>query len=149
MARGDVFDDAALDHPIGDLPLGPVSDGASRGFGGLTGHGHDGADLLGGDARRLARARGIAEPVLKAQFGQRDRLEQHPALPPESDHVEADLQFLGDGGVALTVGGAQDDPGAQDQLLGGEVTLDEGQQRLALLVGQFDRQRFGATHDPL
>jgi hypothetical protein len=29
------------------------------------------------------------------------------------------------------------------------VALDEGQQRLALLVGQFDRPGFGATHDPL
>ena len=149
MARGDLCDDAALDHFVGDLPLGPVGDRAAGFFRGLTGHGHDGADLLGGDARRLARARGIAEAVLHAQFGQRDRLEQHPALPPEADRVEADPEILGDGGVAPAIGGLEDDPGAQDQLLRGQVSLEEGLQRLALLGGQFDRPGFGATHDRL
>ena len=143
-----MFDDAAFDHLVGDLPLGPVADGAPRGFGRLTGHGHDGADLLGGDAWPLARTWGIAEAVLKAQFGQRDRSEQHPPSSPEVDRVGADLEGLGDGGVTLTVGGSQDNPGAQDQLLGGQVALEEGLQRLALFVGEFDRQGFGATHDP-
>ena len=76
-------------------------------------------------------------------------MEQHPPSSPEVDRVEADLEILGDGRVALPVGSPQEDPGTQDQLLRGQVSLEEGLQRLALVVGQFDRQGFGATHDPL
>jgi hypothetical protein len=118
-------------------------------FGGLAGHGHDRADLLGGDPRRLTRARGIAEALLEPQFGQRDRLEERPASPPEAYHVAADPKGVGDGGVALPVGGLQDDPGSEDQLLRGRVSPDEGLEGLALLVGQFDRPGIGATHDRL
>jgi hypothetical protein len=149
MARRDVFDDAAFDDFVGALPLGPVRDGASRLLGGLTGHGHDGADLLGGDPWPATGARGIAEALLDAHFRDRDRLEEGPALPPEADCIESDLEGLGDGGVALTIGRPQDDAGAQDQLLRGQVSLEENLQRLALLVGQFDRQRLGATHNRL
>ena len=149
MARGDPLHDAAFDHFVGNLPLGPVRDGASGFFGGLTGHGHDGANLLGRDPWPATRARGIAEALLDAQFRHRDWLEERPAFSPEADRVAADLQGVGDGGVALAVGGPQEDPGAEDQLLRGRVLPEEGLQRLALLVGQFDHQGFGATHDRL
>jgi hypothetical protein len=65
MARGDAIDDAAFDYLVGDLALGPVGDGSPGLAGDLAGHSHDGADLLGGDRRRLARAGGIAEAVLE------------------------------------------------------------------------------------
>jgi hypothetical protein len=149
MARGDAVDDAAFDHLIGDLPLGPVGDGASGLDGGLAGHGDDGADLLGGDLRWLARAWGIAEAVLDPELGQGDRLQEHPTFAPGAHRVEGDLMGLRDGRVALPVGGEQDHLGPQDQLLGSRVPPDEALEGLALLVGQFDGQRFGATHDRL
>jgi hypothetical protein len=147
MARGDAIDDATFDHLVGDLPLGPVGDGASGLAGGFAGHGDDSADLLGGDLRRLTRAWGIAEAVLDAKLGQGDRLQEHPAFAPDPHHVEGDLMRRRDGRIAQPVGGVQDDLGPQDQLLGGRVPPDEALEGLALLVGQFDGQGFGATHD--
>ena len=76
-------------------------------------------------------------------------MEERPAFSPEADRVAADLQGVGDGRVALAVVGPQEDPGAEDQLLRGRVSPEEGLERLALLVGQFDHQGFGATHDRL
>jgi len=149
MAGGDPFDDAAFDHLVGDLALGPVGDRSSRLAGGLAGHGHDSADLLGGDHRGLAGAWGIAEAVLDAEFGQGDRLQEHPALTPGPHHIEGQLKFRGDRRVALPVSGVQDDLGPQDQLLGSRVPADEALEGLALLVGQFDSQGFGAAHDRL
>jgi hypothetical protein len=149
MARGDAIDDAAFDHLVRNLPLGPVGNGSPGLAGGLAGHGDDGADLLGGDLRRLARAWGIAESILNAQLGQGDRLQEHPAFAPGSDHVESDLMHRRDGRVAQPISGVQDDLGSQGQLLGGRVLSAEAQEGLALLVGQFDSQGFGASHDRL
>jgi hypothetical protein len=146
MARRDPSDNAPLDHLIGDLALSPVSDGAPRLFGGLAGHGHDGADLLGRDPRPLARARGIAEAFLETEFGQGDRLKEEPAFPPESNHVEADLMRVREVPVAPPLGSFQDDLGPQDQLLRGGVSPDQGVEGVSLLVSQFDGQGFGATH---
>src|SRR5919112_531046 len=104
MAWGDPFDDAALDHLVGDLALGPVGDGSSRLAGGLAGHGDDGTDLLGSDLRRLARAWGIAEAILQAQLLQGDRLEHLPAGTPVLHQIAGHLKGPGDLGVTATVG---------------------------------------------
>jgi hypothetical protein len=149
MARGDVIDDAAFDHFVGDLALGPVGDGPSRLAGGLAGHGDDGADLLGGDRRRLARAWGIAEAVLEAQLLQGDRLEHLPAGAPVLDQIAGHLKGPRDLGITATVGGGQEDLGAAGQLLRGGVPADQGVQATALLVGQFDGQGLWATHEEL
>jgi hypothetical protein len=76
-------------------------------------------------------------------------LQERPALAPGSHHVEGDLMRRRDGRVALAVSGVQNDLGPQDQLLGRRVPPAETLEALALLVGQFDGQRFGATHDRL
>lgn len=149
MARGDVLDDAALDDLVGDLPLGPVGDGSSRLAGGLAGHGHDGADLLGGDRRRLARTWGIAEPVRDAQFRERDRLEHLPASAPVLHQLATDPERPRDLGIAAPIGGGQEDLGAEGQLLRGGVPPDQSEKGVALLVGQFDSQGLRATHERL
>jgi len=149
MARGDPRDDAAFDHLVGDLALGPVSDGSSRLIGGLAGHGYDGADLFGSDLRRLAGAWGIAEAVLDPELGQGDRLKEHPAFAPGPHRIEGDRKRRRDRRVALPGGGVQDDLGPQDQLLRRRVPSNEALEGLALLVAQFDGQGFGATHDRL
>jgi hypothetical protein len=149
MARGDAFDDAALDHLIGDLALGPVGDGSSGLAGGLAGHSHDGADLLGGDLRRLARAWGIAEAVLEAQLLQGDRLEHLPAGSPVLHELPADLERPRDLGIAALVSGCHEHPRAAGQLLRGGVPADQVVQGVALLVGQFDGQGLRATHERL
>ena len=149
MARGDPFDDTTFDHLVGDLPLGPVGDGSTRLAGGLTGHGDDGADLLGGDLRRLARAWSIAEAVLDAQLLQGNRLEHLPAGTPVLDQIASYLKGSGDLGITASVGGGQEDLGAAGQLLRGGVAADQGVQGVTLLVGQFDGQGLGATHEQL
>jgi hypothetical protein len=149
MARRDAIDDAALDHLVGDLALGPVGDGSSRLGGGLAGHGDDGADLLGGDRRRLARTWGIAEAVLETQLSQGDRLEHLPAGPPVLHELPADLERPRDLGIAASVRGGQEHPRAEGQLLRGGVPADQVVQGVALLVGQFDGQRLRATHEQL
>ena len=97
MAWGDVLDDAPFDDLVSDLAIGPVGYGASRLTGGLTGHGDDRTDLLRSDSGPLARAGRIAEAILEAQLGQGDRLEEHPAVPPEPDCVQTDVVRSGDG----------------------------------------------------
>jgi hypothetical protein len=149
MARGDAIDDAAFDHLVGDLTLGPVGDGSSRLAGGLAGHGHDGADLLGGDLRWLARAWGIAETVLYTQFRERDRLEHLPTGAPVLHQLATDLKRPGDLGIAASLGGGQEDLGAESQLLRGGVPPDQGEKGVALLVGEFDGQGLRATHERL
>src|SRR3954462_9902198 len=101
MGRGDALYDATLDHLFGVLALGPVGNGASGLAGGFAGHGDDGADLLGSDLRRLARAWGIAEAVLDAELGQGDRLQEHPTFAPGAHRAEGDLMGLRDDRVAL------------------------------------------------
>ena len=142
-----MFDDAAFDHLVGDLALGPVGNGPSCLAGGLAGHGDDGTDLLSGDRRRLARAGGIAEAVLEAQFGQGDRLEHLPAGAPVLDQIAGHLKGPRDLGITATVGGGQEDLGAAGQLLRGGVAADQGVQSAALLVSQFNGQGLGATHE--
>ena len=149
MARGDAIDDAAFDHLVGDLAVGPVGDGSSRLAGGLTGHGHDGADLLSRDPGPRARTRGIAEAILDTELGQGDGLKEPPAFPPESDRVEADLERVGDSRIAQPVRGVQDDLSPQDHLLRSGVSTDKGLEGGALRVSQFDGRRLGATHDRL
>ena len=144
-----MIDDAAFDHLVGDLTLGPVGDGSSGLAGGLAGHGDDGADLLGGDRRRLARAWSIAEAILDAQRRQGDRLEHLPAGTPVLHQIAGHLEGPGDLGITATVGGGQEDLGTAGQLLRGGVPPDQGVKGVALLVGQFDGQGLGATHERL
>jgi len=149
MARGDPIDDAAFDHLVGDLAVGPVSDGPSRLAGGLAGHGHDGADLLGGDPWRRARAWSIAEAILEAQFRQGDRLEHLPASTPVLHQLSAHLKRPRDLGIAAPLSGGQEDLSAQGHLLGGGMPPDQGVKGVALPVGQFDGQGLWATHERL
>ena len=149
MARGDPLDDAAFDHLVGDLTLGPVGDGPARLAGGLTGHGDDGADLLGGDLRGLARAWSIAEAILDAQRRQGDRLEHLPAGTPVLHQIAGHLKGPRDLGITAPVSGSQEHPSAEGQLLRGGVPPDQVVQGVALLVGQFDGQGLGATHERL
>jgi hypothetical protein len=149
MARGDALDDAAFDPLVGDLALGPVGDRSSRLAGGLAGHGDDGADLLSGEFRWLARAWGIAEAVLDAQFLQGDRLEDLPAGAPVRHQLATGLKRPRDLGVAATFGGGEEDLASEGQLLRCGVPPDQGVQGVALLVGQFDGHGLRATHDRL
>ena len=97
MAWGDVIEDAPFNDLVSDLAIGPVGDGTSRLAGSLTGHGGNRTDLLRRDAGPLARAGRIAEAFFQAQLGQGDRLEEHPAVPPEPDRVQTDVVRSGDG----------------------------------------------------
>jgi hypothetical protein len=87
--------------------------------------------------------------IVDAEFGQGDRLQEHPTFAPASHRVEGDLMRLRDGRVALPVGGVQDDLGPQDRLLGGRMPPDEALEGLALLLGHFDGQGFGTAHNRL
>jgi hypothetical protein len=147
MARRDVIEDAPFDDFVSDLAIGPVGNGASRLAGSLTSHGSDRTDLLSRAPWPLARAGRIAEAFFEAQLGQGNRLEEHPAVPPESDHVQTDVTRADDGQVAVTLGGIHDDLGAQSDLLRSRVPSDQNQQGVALFLGQFDRHGLGTTHD--
>jgi len=149
MAWGDVSDDAPFDDLVSDLAIGPVGNRASRLAGSLTGHGGDRTDLLRSDSGPLARAGRIAEAILEAQLGQGDRLEEHPAVPPEPDRVQTDVVRSGDGQVTATLGGIPDDLGAHSNLLWSRVPSDQALQGITLFLGQFDRHGLGATHDDL
>ena len=65
---------------------------------------------------------------------------------PEPDGVESHVGSPGDLGVALAVGGGQDDPRSQGDLLGRGSSPQEGLKGVALLVGQFDGERLGSAH---
>ena len=142
-----MIDNAPFDDLVSDLAISPMGNGASRLAGSLTGHGSDRTDLLSRDSWPLARAGCIAEAFFDTQLGQGNRLEEHPAVPPESDRVQTDVTRAGDGQVAATLGGIQDDLGAQSDLLWCRVPSDQDQQGVALFRGQFDRHGLGTTHD--
>lgn len=142
-----MIEDTPFDDLVSDLAIGPVGNGASRLAGSLAGHGDDGADLLGRNARSLTRAGRIAEAVLDTQLGQGDRLEEHPAFPPKPDRLQTDVTRAGDGQVTPTRGGIQDDLSTHDGLLGGRVLSDQRLQGDALIIGQHDGHGLGATHD--
>ena len=144
-----MIQDAPFDNLVSDLAIGPVGNGASRLAGSLTGHGDDRADLLGRDPGALARAGRIAEALFEAQLGQRDRLEEHPAFPPEPDRFQTNVTRSGDSQVTPTLSGIPDDLGAQDELLWGRVLSDQSLQGAALFVGQLDGHGLGTTHDCL
>src|SRR5262249_47063011 len=146
MAWGDVSDDAPFDNLVSDLAIGPVGNGASRLAGSLAGHGGDGTDLLRSDSGPLAPAGRIAEAVFQSQLGQRDRSEEHPAVAPEPDRLQTDMPRAGDGQVTATLGGIQNEVGAQSDLLWSRVPSDEALQGVALVLGQFDQHGLGSTH---
>jgi len=77
---------------------------------GLQGAGDGGLDLPIGDRGRGTGPRFVSQS-LQAALGE--------PIPPLADGGEGDVQISGDGGVGLSVGGSQDDPGTQGQALGG------------------------------
>jgi hypothetical protein len=52
-------------------------------------------------------------------------------------------------GITASVGGGQEDLGAEGQLLRGRVPPDQDVKGVALLAGQFDGQGLWATHEQL
>ena len=112
---------------------------------GLAGQGDDLADLRGGDPGRPPRPRGVGQPLLRAQFVQGERPEGHPAGAPEPDGVGGHATGLSDPGVAVALGGVQDDAGAEGDLLGRGVTPQERLEGVVLLVGEFNGKGLGST----
>ena len=145
MARGDGLDDPPPDDLVGDLAARPVGDRSLGLPRGLAGQGDDLTDLRGGDPGRSPRPRGVGKPLLRAQFVQGGPPEGHPAGAPEPDGVEGDAAGLGDPGVALAVGGGEDDAGAEGDLLGRGMTTPESLEGVVLLVGEFDGEGLGSA----
>src|SRR5262249_56163553 len=82
-------------------------------------------------------------------LGEGDRLKEHPAVAPETDHFETDLPRARDGQIASTFGGVEDDLGSGHDLLGSQVPPDQSVEGVSLFVAQEDRHGFGTTHDCL
>ena len=124
-----------------------MGDGSLGLLRGLAGQGDDLADLRGGDPRRPPRPWGVGQSLLRAQFVQGERPEGHPAGAPEPDGVEGHAAGPGDPGVALALGGGQDDAGAEGDLLGRGMAPQEGLEGVVLLVGEFDGKGLGSAQD--
>ena len=112
---------------------------------GLAGQGDDLTDLLGGDPGRPPRPWGVGQPLFGAEFVQGERPEGHPAGAPEPDGVEGHAARLSDPGIAVALGGGQDDAGAEGDLLGRGMAPQEGVEGFALLVGEFNREGLGSA----
>jgi hypothetical protein len=124
-----------------------VGDGSLGLLRGLAGQGDDLTHLLGGDPGRTSGAWGVGQALLRAEFVQGERLEGHPAGAPEPDGVEGHAAGPGDPGVALALGGGQDDAGAEGDLLGRGMAPQEGLEGVVLLVGEFDGKGLGSAQD--
>jgi hypothetical protein len=145
MARGDGLDDPPADDLVSDLAARPVGDGALGLPRGLAGQGDDLTDLLGGDPGRPPRPRGVGQSLLRAQFVQGERPERHPAGAPEPDGVEGHAAGLSDPGIALALGGGEDNPGAEGDLLRCGMAPQEGLEGVVLLVAEFNGKGLGST----
>ena len=122
---------------MGDGTFGPLR--------GLAGQGDDLTDLLGGDPGRPPRPRGVRQPLLRTEFVQGERPEGHPAGAPEPDGVTGHAAGLSDPGVALALGGGEDDAGAEGDLLRRGMTPQEGLEGVVLLGGELDGKGLGSA----
>jgi len=78
-----------------------------------------------------------------------DGPEADPAIPPGPGGGDRDGQGAGDLGVVQAVGGGQDDPGAEGDLLRRGVASDERLEVVPLRLGEDDGGRLGPAHGDL
>jgi hypothetical protein len=139
---GDRLDQAPLDRFAGQRTLAPVRDRHPAGVRRFAGQGHDGADLFRGERRRRPRTRRIGQPVSQRQIGL-----AVPAPSPAPDCLNRNPQPASTLPIADPLGGQQDDPAAQRQLLRRRMPPDQTVQLLAFNRTQHDglsRSRHGS-----
>jgi hypothetical protein len=87
----------------------------------LAGQGFDLAALVSRDATRRSWTRGISQTLFRTQVGQSNRLQRHPPPTPQAHGVDGDALFCMDRIIRLALGGSQNDPRAQGDLLRGSM----------------------------
>lgn len=146
MAGGNGVDDLAFDGFVGDLSDRPVTEGPSAVLGIGAGQGHDLTPLFGGEGRRPATSGSVQEPGAHVGVAQSGFSTLAPALLPVTDGIFAQMQMACDLAGAVSLVSQENDEGAQDQGMFFAAVVDQGLQGTALDVSDFDRDRFGSSH---
>jgi hypothetical protein len=123
FGQEDLVDPAPLDRDpllfveiVPESVQGPAGEGQSQALGIGQGGGDDLGPMVGRVGRRPARA-GLVLEAGEALFVE--------AMDPEIDGGPADVEFVGDGGGAPSLGGGQEDPGALDEPGGRGARMSE------------------------
>lgn len=113
---------------------GPAGEGESQALGVGQGGGDDLGPVVGGVDRRPSRA-GLVLEAGEAQFVE--------PMDPEVDGGPADVEVVGDGGGALSLGDGQEDLGALDEPGGGDARMSELFEVVPLLGCQLPERELG------
>ena len=133
MAGGNPFHNALLDDLIGQFPAGPLADWTTALAGGLTGQGHDLANLLWGDPGGSPGTRRIPQSFFQAQVCQRGCLQPQPAVASEPYRIHSQAHLAGDLAVVQASRGRKNDSASPGQLLRGARPAYQGFQSLLFL----------------
>src|SRR5450759_4139656 len=139
-------DDASLHDLIGNLTARPL---ANRTLGLrrlLTSQGHDLAHLIGRDLGQFAGSVAVLQAFLHRKISQRYRLQQQPAIPPLTSHIDADIKLARDLLIVQPCAGCQDDASPWHKPLFCAVSLDQLFQSQPLGVTQGNGGWFRAFH---